>query len=113
MRLNEDVRGGRLRDDTPIKELSDLYAAILQGLAQCARDGLAKEHLLTIPRHRGLSFLCGWQTKTPAKACRAEVCSGFPRQSAKRFCGNDIRKIKELKRFSASARKPKSILQKA
>jgi AcrR family transcriptional regulator len=51
MRLTEDVRGGRLRDDTPIQELSDLCAAILQGLAQAARDGLAKERLLTIPRH--------------------------------------------------------------
>ena len=50
-RLTEDVRGGRLRDDTPVQELSDLYAAILQGLAQGARDGLAKERLLTIPRH--------------------------------------------------------------
>ncbi|KPH08451.1 TetR/AcrR family transcriptional regulator [Rhizobium acidisoli] len=50
-RLTEDVRGGRLRNDTPVQELSDLYAAILQGLAQGARDGLAKERLLTIPRH--------------------------------------------------------------
>ncbi|RFB97363.1 hypothetical protein B5K11_05620 [Rhizobium leguminosarum bv. trifolii] len=35
------------------------------------------------------------KNKTP---CRAKVCSGFPRQSAKRFCGNDMRKNKKLKR---------------
>lgn len=44
-RLARDVRGGRLRHDTPVQELADLYAAILQGLAQAARDGLGKERL--------------------------------------------------------------------
>lgn len=44
-RLAEDVRSGNLRHDTPVQELSDLYAAILQGLAQAARDGLDKERL--------------------------------------------------------------------
>jgi AcrR family transcriptional regulator len=43
--LARDVRSGRLRHDTPVQELADLYAAILQGLAQAARDGLGKERL--------------------------------------------------------------------
>lgn len=50
-RLAKDMRSGRLRDDTPIQELSDLYAAILQGLAQAARDGLSKERLLKLSDH--------------------------------------------------------------
>jgi AcrR family transcriptional regulator len=44
-RLARDVRSGNLRHDTPVQELADLYAAILQGLAQAARDGLGKERL--------------------------------------------------------------------
>jgi AcrR family transcriptional regulator len=44
-RLARDVRSGSLRHDTPVQELADLYAAILQGLAQAARDGLGKERL--------------------------------------------------------------------
>ncbi|WP_111781499.1 TetR/AcrR family transcriptional regulator [Agrobacterium tumefaciens] len=50
-RLVEDMRCGRLRDDTPIQELSDLYAAILQGLAQAARDGVGKERLTKLSEH--------------------------------------------------------------
>lgn len=50
-RLTEDVRGGRLRDDTPVQELSDLYGAILQGLAQAARDGLGKERQAKLAEH--------------------------------------------------------------
>jgi AcrR family transcriptional regulator len=50
-RLAEDVLCGRLRDDTPVQELSDLYAAILQGLAQAARDGVGKERLARLSGH--------------------------------------------------------------
>ena len=50
-RLAEDVRSGKLRGGTPVQELADLYAAILQGLAQAARDGLDKERLAKVPEH--------------------------------------------------------------
>ncbi|MCJ8520337.1 AcrR family transcriptional regulator [Pseudorhizobium tarimense] len=50
-RLAKDMHSGRLRDDTPVQELSDLYAAILQGLAQAARDGLGKERLAKLSEH--------------------------------------------------------------
>ena len=50
-RLAKDLRSGRLRDDTPVQELSDLYAAILQGFAQAARDGFGKERLAKQSEH--------------------------------------------------------------
>lgn len=50
-RLAEDVRSGKLRDDTPVQELADLYASILQGIAQAARDGLGKERLANLAEH--------------------------------------------------------------
>ncbi len=58
-RLREDVAKGRLRDDTPVPELADLYAAILQGLAQAARDGVNKRRLRGICR-RSQSILSPW-----------------------------------------------------
>lgn len=60
-RLTEDVRGDRLRDDTPVQELSDLYAAILHGLAQAARDGLGKERLRKLSEH-SRNLISPWMT---------------------------------------------------
>ncbi|MCF1473032.1 TetR/AcrR family transcriptional regulator [Agrobacterium vitis] len=50
-RLKTDVHAGKLRDDTPVQELSDLYAVLLQGLAQAARDGLGKTRLMRLCEH--------------------------------------------------------------
>ncbi|WP_273545183.1 TetR/AcrR family transcriptional regulator [Agrobacterium vitis] len=59
-RLREDVRAGKLRDDTPVQELSDLYAVLLQGLAQAARDGLGKTRLMTLCEH-SRHLILPWQ----------------------------------------------------
>jgi len=58
-RLRDDVAQGRLRDDTPVQELADLYTAILQGLAQAARDGVSKRRLRGVST-RSLSILSPW-----------------------------------------------------
>ncbi|PWJ84571.1 TetR family transcriptional regulator [Pseudaminobacter salicylatoxidans] len=59
-RLSGDIRNGRLRNDTPVQELSDLCAVLLQGLAQAARDGLEKERLTNLARHAG-KLLSAWE----------------------------------------------------
>ncbi len=57
--LRKDVATGRLRVDTPVQELADVYAAILQGLAQAARDGVSQRRLRGICR-RSQSILSPW-----------------------------------------------------
>lgn len=59
-RLREDVRAGRLRDDIPVQELSDLYAVLLQGLAQAARDGLGKARLMKL-YEQSRQLILPWQ----------------------------------------------------
>ncbi len=71
-RLRADVAKGRLRDDTPVQELADLYAAILQGLAQAARDGVSKRRLRGISRHLQ-SVLSPWIVEESAGAMSRDL----------------------------------------
>ncbi|WP_429933020.1 TetR/AcrR family transcriptional regulator [Agrobacterium vitis] len=44
-RLLRDVDEGRLRSDVPVDTLADMYAALLQGIAVGARDGVPRSRL--------------------------------------------------------------------
>lgn len=59
-RLSDDIQKRRLRNDTPVQELSDLCAALLQGLAQTAPDGLEKERLANLAGH-ARNLISGWE----------------------------------------------------
>lgn len=61
-RIGRDVTGGRLRSDTPVEDLSDFYATVLQGLAQTARDGVEIVRLRTVV-DQSMILLSRWRTE--------------------------------------------------
>lgn len=48
MRIQRDIIEGRLDPDLPVQSLADMYAAILQGIAVAARDGVSKSRLSSL-----------------------------------------------------------------